>query len=136
MKRGISKVRILPGVINTCCIQRKVDSTRMMLTNMFTVQAGYGRFATYVNDMPSSSEVRSSLLSSIRIGVSRWPSRSSAQIVDLCLDNSNIDGQINYSIERSFLCRLKTLDRRLCHKSHMKKLQLYQKKFSTFGCKM
>ena len=81
---------------------------------------------------PALSEVRSPLLSSIRVflsrrfGVTWWSSRSSAQIVALCLDSSNINDQINHSVEGSFLCRLETLGRRLCHKLHMKRFQLYQ----------
>ena len=109
---------------------------------MPTVQAGYGRLITYVTEMPSSlSEVRSPLLSSVRVllirrfGVTWWSSRSSAQIVALCLDSSNINDQINHSVEGSFLCRLETLGRRLCHKLHMKRLQLYQKIFQKIRLK-
>ena len=84
---------------------------------------------------PALSEARRPLFSSIRVllsrrfGVSWWSSRFNAQIVALCLDSSNINGQINHSVEGSFMCCLETLGRRLCYKLCMKRLHLYQKIF-------
>ena len=134
VKRGITKARMLTGVY-------MLQSTKARLNKYDVVQiCPMCRLATedlqhMLIRCPALLEVRSPLLSSIgvllsrRFGVSWWSSRSSAQIVALCLDSSNINGQINHSVEGSFLCRLETLGRRLCHKLLMKRLQLYQNIF-------
>lgn len=134
VKRGITKARMLTGVY-------MLQSTKARF-NQYDVEQICPLCRLATEDLqhmllrcPALSEVRSPLLSSVRVllirrfGVTWWSSRSSAQIVALCLDSSNINDQINHSVEGSFLCRLETLGRRLCHKLHMKRLQLYQKIF-------
>ena len=66
-------------------------------------------------------------LLSQNFGMSWWRSRSSEQIVALCLDGSNITVQSNYIPEEGFVGRLEALCRHFCHKLHMKRLQLHRK---------
>ena len=134
VKRGITKARMLTGVYmlqSTKAGFNQYDVEQICLLCMLATED----LQHMLTRCLALSEVRSPLLSSIRVllsrrfGVTWWSSRSSAQIVALCLDSSNINDQINHSVEGSFLCRLETLGRRLCHKLHMKRLQLYQKIF-------
>ena len=113
VKRGITKARMLTGVY-------MLHSTNARF-NQYDVEqiCPTCRLATedlqhMLTRCPALSEARSPLLSSIRVllsrrfGVAWWSSRSIAQIVTLCLDSSNINDQINHSVEGSFLCRLET----------------------------
>ena len=66
---------------------------------------------------PAQSEVRGPPLSSTRLLLIRyfvspwWLSRSGAQIVALCVYSTNINGQINSTIQGCFLERLEILGR-------------------------
>ena len=133
---------------NTVDVQRGITKARM-LTGVYMLQSTKAKFNQYNVEQicplcrlasedlqhmcPALAEVRGPHISSTRkllsqnFGMSWWRSRSSEQIVALCLDGSNITVQSNYIPEEGFVGRLEALCRHFCHKLHMKRLQLHRK---------